>query len=226
MSEVTQTPVLDLLASMTADSIEASSLDAETLMLVRIAALAAVDAPPISYALNLEAASDLDIDPDQVRGVLAAIAPIVGTARIASATGNIVQALAVAIEVAEVEEGRENCNSRAWPVLLRDGLRTQALAARRTHEERKAVMRRRRSPIATAAVVGGVAHHAAKSGAEAAAAEGQQQEQAPPAPVPASAEGGMSSDQMEQLKQLAQLHEQGILTDEEFAAQKAKVLGG
>jgi alkylhydroperoxidase/carboxymuconolactone decarboxylase family protein YurZ len=108
MSEVTQTPVLDLLASMTADSIEASSLDAETLMLVRIAALVAVDAPPISYALNLEAASDLDIDADQVRGVLAAIAPIVGTARIASATGNIVEALAVAIEVAEVEEGRKN----------------------------------------------------------------------------------------------------------------------
>jgi hypothetical protein len=108
MSELTQTPVLDLLASMTADSIEASSLDAETLMLVRIAALAAVDAPPISYALNLEAASALDIDPDQVRGVLAAIAPIVGTARIASATGNIVQALSVAIETAEVDEGRKN----------------------------------------------------------------------------------------------------------------------
>ena len=108
MPEVTQTPVLDLLASMTADSIEASSLDAETLMLVRIAALVAVDAPPISYALNLQAASDLDIDPDQVRGVLAAIAPIVGTARIASATGNIVEGLAVAIEVAEVEAGREN----------------------------------------------------------------------------------------------------------------------
>ena len=91
-------------------------------------------------------------------------------------------------------------------------------------------MRMRRRPIATAAVVGGVAHHAAKSGAEAAAAEGQQQEQAPPAPVPApvpaSAEGGLRSDQMEQLKQLAQLHEQGILTDEEFAEQKAKVLGG
>jgi len=108
MSELTQTPVLDLLASMTADSIEASSLDAETLMLVRIAALVAVDAPPISYALNLEAASSLDIDPDQVRGVLAAIAPIVGTARIASATGNIVEALAVAIETAELDEGRKN----------------------------------------------------------------------------------------------------------------------
>ena len=78
---------LDLLASMTADSIEASNLDAETLMLVRIAALVAVDAPPVSYLMNLEAASDLDIDPEQVRGVLPAIAPIVGTARVALRDG-------------------------------------------------------------------------------------------------------------------------------------------
>ena len=99
-----ETPVLDLLASMTADSIEASSLDPETLMLVRIAALAAVDAPPISYMMNLEAASELDIDAEQIRGVLAAIAPIVGTARIASATGKIVEAIAVEIEIAQLEE--------------------------------------------------------------------------------------------------------------------------
>ena len=98
-----ETPVLDLLASMTADSIEASSLDPETLMLVRIAALAAVDAPSVSYLMNLEVAGELDIDADQVRGVLAAIAPIVGTARIASATGKIVEALEVAIEIAEIE---------------------------------------------------------------------------------------------------------------------------
>ena len=96
-----ETPVLDLLASMTADSLSASSLDGETLMLVRIAALAAVDAPPVSYLLNLEAAGEAGLDPDQVRGVLAAIAPIVGTARVASATGNIVKALAIAIEVVE-----------------------------------------------------------------------------------------------------------------------------
>jgi hypothetical protein len=95
------TPVLDLLASMTADSLSASSLDGATLMLVRIAALAAVDAPPVSYVLNLEAAGEVGLDPDQVRGVLAAIAPIVGTARVASATGNIVKALAIAIEVAD-----------------------------------------------------------------------------------------------------------------------------
>ena len=103
----TDTPVLDLLASMTADSIAASSLDPKTLMLVRIAALAAVDAPPVSYLLNLEAAGEVGVDAEQVRGVLAAIAPIVGTARVASATGNIVKALDVAIEAAELEEQDE-----------------------------------------------------------------------------------------------------------------------
>ena len=96
------TPVLDLLASMTADSIEASSLDPDTLMLVRIAALVAVDAAPMSYVANLEVASDLEIDPDQVRGVLAAVAPIVGTARIVSALSNIASALDLELEAAEI----------------------------------------------------------------------------------------------------------------------------
>ena len=68
----TDTPVLDLLGKMTADSIEASSLDAEALVLARLAALVAVDAPPASYMLNLGAASEIGIDVDKVRGVLAA----------------------------------------------------------------------------------------------------------------------------------------------------------
>jgi 4-carboxymuconolactone decarboxylase len=97
------TPVLDLIASMTADSIEASSLDPEKLMLVRIAALVAMDAPPVSYLLNLGAADELDIDPEEIRGILAAIAPIVGTPRIVAATGNIVRALGIALDLAELE---------------------------------------------------------------------------------------------------------------------------
>ena len=100
-------PVLDLLARMTADSVEVSSLDPQSLMLVRIAALISVDAPPASYLLNLGVGSDVDIDGEQVRGILAAVAPIVGTARVASATGNIARALGVAIEVAELEEEAE-----------------------------------------------------------------------------------------------------------------------
>ncbi len=98
-----EAPVLDLLARMTADSLAASSLDSETLILVRIAALVAVDAAPVSYALNLEAAAEGGLDIDSIRGVLTAIAPIVGTARIAAATGNIVKALAAEVELADLE---------------------------------------------------------------------------------------------------------------------------
>src|SRR5215218_3541190 len=108
MSETTsETPVLDLLASMTEDSVSASSLDDETFMLVRLAALVAVDAPSVSYLLNLAVAGELNIDADRIRGVLAAVAPIVGTPRVASATGKIVEALAVELEIAELEEAEE-----------------------------------------------------------------------------------------------------------------------
>ena len=93
---------------LNADSIEASNLDPETLMLVRIAALASIDAPPASYLVNLGAASEIGIGEDEVREVLIGIAPIVGTARIASATGNIVRALGIAIEAAELEEEVES----------------------------------------------------------------------------------------------------------------------
>jgi Short C-terminal domain/Domain of unknwon function (DUF3824) len=56
----------------------------------------------------------------------------------------------------------------------------------------------------------------------------QQQQYAPPPPPPppppAPAATDMS-DKIAQLQQLGQLHEQGILTDEEFYAQKTKILG-
>ena len=115
-----ETPILDLLASMTADSLAASGLDPETLMLVRIAALAAVDAPPVSYLLNLEAAAAVGIDAEQVRGVLAAIAPIVGTARVASATGASSTRSRVEIEVAELEAAEAEADSHRGDVMASD----------------------------------------------------------------------------------------------------------
>jgi hypothetical protein len=45
----------------------------------------------------------------------------------------------------------------------------------------------------------------------------------PPPAAPAAA--APATDPIEQLKQLGELHAQGVLTDEEFAAQKAKLLG-
>ena len=88
--------------------------------------------------------------------------------------------------------------------------------------------------MARAAVVGGAAYYAGKKGAESAQREAdqnaqiadlqaqQQYQQAPPAP----ASGGMSEDSMNKLKELADLHTQGILTDAEFEVQKQKILQG
>jgi 4-carboxymuconolactone decarboxylase len=105
MSEqAAETPVLDLLAKMTADSMDAADLDPAALMLVRIAALVAVDAPPASYLLNLGAAGEAGIESEQIQGVLAAVAPIVGTARVTAAAGNIAAALGIALDLAEIEE--------------------------------------------------------------------------------------------------------------------------
>ena len=85
------------------------------------------------------------------------------------------------------------------------------------------------------AVVGGMNRHQQAKADEAAQAQAYQQEQqeaamqaaaqqaamAPPPPPPAA--GG--DDTIAELERLAQLKDQGILTDEEFAAAKAKLLG-
>jgi len=68
-------------------------------MLVRIVAL---DAPPASYLLNLEAASEIGIEAEEVRGILLALAPIVGTPRVVTAVGNIFRALGIALELEEL----------------------------------------------------------------------------------------------------------------------------
>lgn len=56
-------------------------------------------------------------------------------------------------------------------------------------------------------------------------AQAAQQQQAAPPPPPAPAPTGGGDDMIAMLKQLGELHASGVLTDEEFAAQKAKILG-
>jgi hypothetical protein len=59
----------------------------------------------------------------------------------------------------------------------------------------------------------------------------QEQQQAPAAPPPRQAYAApppppaQEADPIERLKELGQLHESGVLTDQEFADAKAKVLG-
>jgi hypothetical protein len=73
--------------------------------------------------------------------------------------------------------------------------------------------------VGTAAVVGG--HMANKQ----AAAQAQQPEQEAPAPPPAPQAGATAPDPVQQLTQLAALKDSGALTEAEFEAEKAKILG-
>jgi hypothetical protein len=79
----------------------------------------------------------------------------------------------------------------------------------------------RRRAIARTAVVGGAAYYAGKRGAQSGQQEQaetyQEYDEAPP-PEPAR-------DPIDQIKELNELRAQGILTDEEFAAEKKKLLG-
>jgi alkylhydroperoxidase/carboxymuconolactone decarboxylase family protein YurZ len=98
-----ETPVLDTLTDLTAASAGHNSLPARELMLARIAALIAMDAPPASYLTNAGVAKDVGITAEDIQGVMIAVAPVVGTARVVSAGGNILRALGLAIAVADAE---------------------------------------------------------------------------------------------------------------------------
>jgi hypothetical protein len=98
-----ETPVLDTIADITVASLEHNSLASRELMLVRLAALIAVDAPPASYLANAGAAADSGVTADDIQAVMIGVAPLVGTARVVSAGGNILRALGLAIAVADSE---------------------------------------------------------------------------------------------------------------------------
>ena len=97
--------VLETLAQMTIGTQERSGLNPETYMLVRIAALIALDAAPVSYLVNLGLAADMDVDLGQVLGAMVAIAPVVGSARIASAASKMARAGILGAELSDWVEG-------------------------------------------------------------------------------------------------------------------------
>jgi hypothetical protein len=103
----------------------------------------------------------------------------------------------------------------------------------------------RRRPLMRAAMVGGAAYYGGKhvqqnryreEGQEQRIEELEAQQSAPmqPAPVmaapppaaapPAAAPGGNTDDMIEQLTKLGQLRDSGVLTDDEFEQQKARLL--
>jgi hypothetical protein len=86
----------------------------------------------------------------------------------------------------------------------------------------------RRRPLLRAAVVGGGAYAMGKRSGQRAASEQEQSadQQAPgPSAAPQAPASEASPSMLDQLNQLTALHQQGSLTDEEFATAKAKLLG-
>lgn len=104
MADEAATPVLDVLATMTTASLDATKLDAATLMQLRFAALVALDAAPASYLFNLGAGSEVGLTAEDAQQVLIALAPLVGSAKIVSATGKIARALGLAIAISDVPD--------------------------------------------------------------------------------------------------------------------------
>jgi len=96
-------PVLDTLVDVTAASIDHNTLSARDFMLARVAALIAVDAPPISYIANASAIQESGITADDIQGIMIAVAPVVGTPRVMAAGGHILRALGITIAVADAE---------------------------------------------------------------------------------------------------------------------------
>jgi 4-carboxymuconolactone decarboxylase len=76
---------------------ERSGLDARTFSLVKIAALVAVDAPPASYLWQVANALESGATPEDLVGVLHAIAPQVGGPRVVAAAPELMIALGLAL---------------------------------------------------------------------------------------------------------------------------------
>ncbi|XVV10794.1 carboxymuconolactone decarboxylase family protein [Actinoplanes sp. CA-131856] len=96
-----EAPVLEALIDINAVALARTELPPGTLLLARIAALAAVDAPPASYLLHVGPAVESGVQIGDVQDVLVAIAPIVGAPRVLKAAAAITEALGFAFAITE-----------------------------------------------------------------------------------------------------------------------------
>ena len=76
---------------------EATGLEGRAYSLVKIAALIALDAPPASYAWQIGIAREVGVTPEDILGVLRAVAPQVGGPRIMAAAPEIMLGLGLSL---------------------------------------------------------------------------------------------------------------------------------
>lgn len=98
---MSENPLLDTVVDINAVSLANVDASLEAVLLVRLAALVAVDAPPSSYLVTFRAAEGTLLELEDARNVLIAVAPIVGTPKVVNAAANIAQALGLALAIDE-----------------------------------------------------------------------------------------------------------------------------
>jgi 4-carboxymuconolactone decarboxylase len=100
---------VDSILARERENVSASGLDAKTHALVRVAALVAIDAAPPSYMNTIESGLASGATIDEIVGILVALMPAIGVARVVSAAPKL--GLALGYDVAEALEGLEGRES-------------------------------------------------------------------------------------------------------------------
>jgi 4-carboxymuconolactone decarboxylase len=81
---------------MNAGFMNSEDLDDRTVLLIRFAALVALDAPTQSYLVTLALAEQSGIRPQAIQAALIALAPVVGGPRVISAAAKVMDAVKIA----------------------------------------------------------------------------------------------------------------------------------
>jgi alkylhydroperoxidase/carboxymuconolactone decarboxylase family protein YurZ len=106
-------PVLEALLEINATALNRADFDPVTMLLVRLAALAAVDAPATSYLMHVGPAVQAGVQVEQVQDVLVTVAPIIGAPRVLAAAQNITDALGIVIAINTADAESESTASGA-----------------------------------------------------------------------------------------------------------------
>ncbi|MGP8060793.1 MAG: carboxymuconolactone decarboxylase family protein [Acidimicrobiales bacterium] len=90
--------VLEGMLKARIENLDASGLDPKTYSLVSVAALIALDGPPASYVWQVSLALEAGVSPEEILGLLVALNPIVGNARVVAAAPELALGLGIDLE--------------------------------------------------------------------------------------------------------------------------------
>ena len=97
---------LETVLELREENMEASGLDPKTYALVKVAALIALDAAPASFIWQVEMAREAGVTPEELTGVLLALAPQIGLIRTVTAAPELALALGIDFEPEREEQAQ------------------------------------------------------------------------------------------------------------------------